>query len=385
MRVLIVSEDFPSELDHVRGIFILRQVLALRELGHDISILRVVPLAPPIGARWHKYRALGGGYTYAGIRVTVARTLVLPGLRNFEHLRAQTGSLMRRAIARFQPDIVHAQYLQYAGSIAAGRGRPTVITAHGIDAYDWPFRREGLRRDAVRTLRLAETVVGVSGFIADTLRRLVERPIEVVFNGADVKTFGSPDRARARAALGIPQERAALAFVGHLIPDKGIFELAAALRQLQNPPLLLIAGDGTSSQAFADALREGGVEARFFGYVSSEKTAQILAAADAATLPSWYEGLPVSVCEAMLSARPVIATRVGGIPEIIRHGETGFLTDAKDVDGLSRLYAHVFGNLEEAARIGERAHEFASESLTWEANARCYDRMYRSLVAARAA
>ena len=385
MRILVVTEDFPSELDHVKGIFILRQLLALRELGHEIAVLRVVPLAPPIGARWHKYRALGARYTYAGIPVTVARTLILPGLRNFEHLRAQTGGLIRRAIARFQPDIVHAQYLQYAGSIAAGRGRPTVITAHGIDAYDWPFRREGLRRDATRTLELAETVVGVSGFIADSLRRLVDRPIEVVFNGADMNMFGSPDRARARQALGIPSERRALAFVGHLIPDKGIFELAAALRRIENPPLVLLAGDGASSQAFGDALREGGIDARFYGYVPAEKTAQILAASDVATLPSWYEGLPVSVCEAMLSGRPVIATRVGGIPEIIKHGETGFLVDAKDVEALSATYAHVFSNLEAAARIGARAQEFARVHLTWQANAKAYDRFYRDLVQERAA
>lgn len=385
MRILVVTDSFPSAINHVGGIFILRQILALRDLGHEIAVLRVVPHAPPIGSKWHQYRALGSAYTYEGIPVTVTRTLVLPGLRNREHLRAQTGGHMRRAIRRFQPDVVHAHYLQPGGSIAVGRGKPTVVTSHGIDAYDWPFRRDGLRADAVRTMKLAEVVVGVSGFIAGQLRRLVERPVEVVFNGADTHTFGAPDRARARAALQIAAEDSVLAFVGHLTDDKGIFELAAALRRLAQPPLLLVAGDGEGREQFAEMLREAGVRVRFFGYVKPEMTATILAAADALTLPTHFEGLPVSVCEAMLSARPVIATRVGGIPEIIQDRDTGYLVDAYDADGLASTYAEVFEDRAAAAAIGKRAQNFARTHLTWEVNARAYDRLYRELGTQRAA
>lgn len=385
MRVLVVSKSFPSEIDHVEGIFILRQALALRDLGHDVAVLRVVPFAPPIGAKWHQYRALGAGYRYDGIEVSVERTLFLPGLRNLEHLRAQTGRLMRRAIARFRPDVVHAHYVQPAGSIAVARGRPTIVTSHGIDAYDWPFRREALRLDAVRTLKLADIVVGVSDFIGKSLGRLVDRPIETVFNGADVRIFGNPDRARARATLAISPEEPVLAFVGHLVPEKGILDLAAALRRLTRPPLLLMAGDGPARGQMEAVLREGGIAARFYGYVQPEMTATILAAADAVTLPSHYEGLPVSICEAMLAARPVVATTVGGIPEIIKDHQTGFLAAPHDVEALSRLYAEVLADRAKAAAIGAKAQEFAREHLTWDANARAYDRLYRQLVKARAA
>ena len=380
MRILVVSKSFPSEINHVDGIFILRQVLALRDLGHDVAVLRVVPLAPPIGTKWHQYRALGTAYRYEGIDVSVQRTLFLPGLRNLEHLHAQTGGLMRRAIARFRPDVVHAHYVQPAGSIAVSRGRPTVITSHGIDAYDWPFRREGLRRDATHTLKRADVVVGVSRFIADSLRQLVDRDIEVVFNGADARIFGNPDRARAREKLAIRSEEPVLAFVGHLVREKGIFDLAAALSRLGRPPLVLVAGDGESREEFAAALGGAGIAARFYGYVRPEMTATILAAADAVTLPSHYEGLPVSICEAMLSARPVVATTVGGIPEIVKDHQTGLLAAPRDVEALSVLYAEILADRPKAAAMGEKAQAFAREQLTWEANARAYDRLYRRLV-----
>jgi len=385
MRVLVVTNDFPSEIDHVRGIFILRQTAALRDLGHDVSVLRVVPLAPPIGAKWHKYRALGEGYTYDGIRVDVARTLVFPRLRNFELLRAQTGGLLRKAIAQIEPDVVHAHYIQYPGSIAVDRGKPAVITSHGIDAYDWPFRREGLRRDAVRTLERADAVVGVSAFIASTLRRLVDRPIDVVFNGGEERTFSAADRTRAREELGISSDRPVLAFAGNLGIAKGIFDLAKALRGLDPTPLLLIAGDGPYKNDFAQALGEAGVPVRFFGNVRNDMVATIFAAADAVTLPSHKEGLPVTICEAMLAGKPVIATRVGGIAEIVRHEETGLLADAHDPDALHALFARVFADRAAAEEMGRRGQQFARAHLTWHANALAYDRIYRRLTQIRAA
>lgn len=385
MRILVLTGDFPSELDHVAGVFIFKQVAELRRLGHEVSVLRVVPLAPPVGAKWQKYRALGDGYVYDGIPVSVARTVILPGLRNFEHLRVQTAGILRRFIARMRPDVIHAHYLQYSGSIAVDRGKPVVITSHGIDAYDWPWRREGLRRDAARTLQHAQAVVAVSSFIATSLRRLFDRQVEIVFNGGDAAVFSAPDRARARADLRISPERPVLAFAGTLCEDKGIFDLAAALRKVENPPLLLVLGDGPDAQRFRDALQAGRVEARFFGNVKQAAVASAFAAADAVTLPSHKEGLPVTVCEAMLSARPVVATRVGGIPEILSHGETGFLCDAHDVEGLSDLYRRLFGELGAAYEMGQRAAAFARSRLTWEANARSYDRLFRRLVGERAA
>lgn len=385
MRILVVTGDFPSEIDHVAGVFIFKQIVELRRLGHDISVLRVVPLAPPVGAKWQKYRALGDGYTYDGIPVAVARTVIFPGLRNFEHLRVQTAGILRRAIARARPDVIHAHYLQYSGSIAVDRGKPVVITSHGIDAYDWPWRREGLRRDAARTLERAQTVVAVSGFIATSLRRLFDRHVEVVFNGGDAAIFSSPDRARAREDLTIAPERKVLAFAGTLCEDKGIFDLAAALRKMNSPPLLLVLGDGPDAQKFADALKTGGVESRFFGNVKQSAVASAFAAADVVTLPSHKEGLPVTVCEAMLCGRPVVATRVGGIPEIVSHRETGYLVDARDVECLSTTYEQVFSDLEGANEMGRRAEAVARTRLTWEANARSYDRLYRDLVGERAA
>ena len=354
-------------------------------MGHDIEVLRVVPVAPPFAKKWRKYRALGEHYTCEGIPVTVARTLILPRMCNFEHLRLQTGGIIRHAIERFEPDIVHAHYLLYPGSISVGRGRPTVITSHGIDAYDWPWRRVGLRREAVRTLQRADTVVGVSGFIANCLRRLESRPVEVIFNGADMRTFAGLSKSRARAALQIPEDRAVLSFVGHLVPEKGIFDLVAALRPLEKPPLLLLAGEGPAAETLARALRAARIEARLLGYVKHDVVANVVAASDALTLPSHNEGLPVTVCEAMLAGKPVIATTVGGIPEIIRDGETGFLAESRDIARLTYLYDTVFRDKERMALVGQRAYEFARQHLTWEANARAYDRLYSQLVRRRAA
>ncbi len=176
-----------------------------------------------------------------------------------------------------------------------------------------------------------------------------------------------------------------LAFAGTLCADKGIFDLVEALRGLDDPPLLLALGDGPDAAAFTAALRAAEIDVRLLGNVSQSMVASAFAAANAVTLPSHKEGLPVTVCEAMLSARCVIATAVGGIPEIIRDGETGFLAEPHDITRLRVLYRRALHDPDVAAATGECAADFARRHLTWEANARAYDRIFRRVVGEQAA
>jgi glycosyltransferase involved in cell wall biosynthesis len=96
-------------------------------------------------------------------------------------------------------------------------------------------------------------------------------------------------------------------------------------------------------------------------------------------LPSHREGLPVSICEAMLSARSVVATPVGGIPEIVEDGASGFLVPTGDTPALAARLRTLALDPALAARMGEAGARFAQTHLTWAINARAYDRLYREL------
>jgi len=377
VRVLVIAKDFPTPELPYAGVFVLRQAQALARLGHSLLVVRVVPHAPPLGEKWRHYRAMPSVDEVEGIPVRTIRAFFLPRMLASEYLPQQVGAAVARIANEFRADIVHSHYLIPCGQIAVRQSLPSVVTAHGADAYDWAWRRPGLRRAATEAVLRADCVVAVSHFIRERIVAVAgNRHIDVVYNGADDDVFFPADRLAARRELGIDASRFVVAFAGRPSHEKGAFDLleaAARLREIQ--PLLLVAGPGPDRE-FGDAIARLGVDARVLGLVSHAKLARVLAASDAFCLPSYEEGLPAAICEAMLSGRPVVATPVGGVPEIIKDAETGFLVPI----GNPRILAHRLHEIalapELGRRLGNAAHAFARPRLTWETNARHHETLY---------
>lgn len=382
MRILTVTADFPAPHDPQMGVFILRQLQAIAARGHEVSVFRVVPLAPPMRPAWRAYHAIPSEYEFEGVHVRTIRAIVPPRRIALEYVRHQVSGPLRKEIERVKPDVLHAHYLLPGGTFACGLGTPVVVTAHGSDAYDWAWQRPGLRRAAQRVVTLADRVVAVSDFIKECVRRLGGSDVPVVYNGADDSVFAPADKAKAQAALGLEPGRPVVAYAGHLIPTKGVRELAKAMVLLADlRPILCVAGVGPESAAMMDDLRAGGIDHRFFGVVGQKDVARIFAAADVVTLPSYEEGLPVVVCEAMLAGRAVVATPVGGIPEIVRDGVTGRIVGVRDVEALAAALREVVTSSGVRRSYEDKAREFAVLHLTWRANAAAYEEIYRTATA----
>lgn len=379
MRILVVASVFPTTQQPDAGIFVLKQTRALADRGYELLVLRVVPSAPPLNERWRRYREVPDSDVIDGIRVRTLRAVFPPRMFALEYLDLQVNRQIAKVISDFRPALLQAHFLLPAGQLAVRQRIPAVVTAHGSDAYEWPWQRSGLRRAATEAVRKAEAVVAVSSFIGRYVEKLVPRDYRVIFNGADEKVFAPADRGAARAALGIASDRFVVAFAGRLSVEKGVIDLLRAAESLvAMKPLLLLAGEEQKSIAQARASLH--VEARTFGTVSHGRLSQIFAAANIFVLPSYGEGLPVALCEALLSGRPVIATTVGGIPEIVQEGVSGYLLAPGDIRGLANRLARAAQNPEQSYRMGRAAHEFARRHLTWSANAASYDELYRSIV-----
>jgi teichuronic acid biosynthesis glycosyltransferase TuaC len=383
VRVLIIAKDFPAPGQPRGGIFVLRQAQALAELGHEIRVVRIVPHAPPWTAKWRSYRAIPDRYTIEGIAVHSIRAFFPPRMLAMEYLPLQVGGAIREIIADFSPHVLHAHFLIPSGQLAVRQGLPTIVTAHGSDAYDWAWRRPGLRRAAAEAISRAGAVVAVSRFIERRVRDLAERDVRVVYNGADERIFGRPARAAARESLGIAPDRFVVVFTGGDARGKGLRDVVAAAGRLGEPRLLLLAtGLATPFDSIRTAVATAGIEARLFGVIEQREIARLLAAADVFTLPSYREGLPASICEAMLSARPILATPVGGIPEVVVDGVHGYLVAPGDVASLAERLCDLARDPGAGVRMGEAGHRFARKQLTWRVNARCYDEVYRGALAA---
>jgi len=301
-------------------------------------------------------------------------------MRGLDFVRAQFVVHLRREIARFQPDLVHAHCTLPTGALCFEIAVPVLLTAHGSDTYAEPWRRADLQAAARSAIRRASAVVAVSEFVRGSVQKLGRDDAAVIFNGADDEVFLPKASFLARAELGIEPGRKVVVFAGNLFLAKGIYDLAESLAKVADlQPLLLIAGGGAdagSLHARLDGLR---VEHRMMGRVPQERLSTVLDAADVFAFPSHAEGLPTVVCEAMLAGRAVVATRAGGTPEIVRDGETGLLVGVHDVDGLAAALRRVLTDGVLRAHLESGAREFALARLTWTRNALAYDGIYRQV------
>ncbi|MUW13420.1 glycosyltransferase [Halorubrum sp. CBA1125] len=158
-----------------------------------------------------------------------------------------------------------------------------------------------------------------------------------------------------------------LGFVGGLTDYKGVFDLANAVEQTDMDPIVVVAGNGPARDRFERELGERGI---FLGSVDYELMPAVYAAIDALVLPSHTEGLPRVLLEAGAAGRPVVATTVGGVPEVVSDGETGLLCPPRDPSRLASVITELFTE-RQPVEMGRRARKLIVDEYTWDAQ---YDR-----------
>jgi glycosyltransferase involved in cell wall biosynthesis len=297
--------------------------------------------------------AEGGAARKASAAVSgLARLAVLCARREVDavHVHASTGvSFARKAAAL---------------AIARGFGVPTILHVHS-GGFDERLRSTGRRgalgRGALRrALRAADAVVALTDGWAVELERFADVRARVIPNAPD----GAPPARRARAD---PGASATIVYLGHLYRDKGVYELAeafATLRRTRPALRLVLAGEGGERRALSERLGGDGVELP--GWIGPERKSELLATATCLALPSYREGLPLVVLEAMQAGLPIVATAVGGVPEVVRHEREALLVAPRDRVALEQALARVIDDRELGRRLGaaglRRAEAYSREA-----------------------
>lgn len=185
----------------------------------------------------------------------------------------------------------------------------------------------------------------------------------------NIRILGNPvslnnDRVEIQSKRGIK-----LLFLGKISQQKGIFDLINYLRSdeyfLKGQINLMIGGNGDEKRLL-DLLNEHSLSnyIKYFGWVDNNLKAILFKQCDIFILPSYYEGLPVSVLEAMAFSKPVIATRVGGIPEIVIEGISGWLIPPRNLDQLNHIFKSIFEDKTLLSKYGDGAFQIAQEFST---------------------
>jgi glycosyltransferase involved in cell wall biosynthesis len=327
----------------------------------------LLPLMRAIRARGHEVvGACAEGPLLADVRAEGFRVIAIPFVRRVSplaHLRAFRSLV---AILRAEkPDLVHA-HMPISGFLArlAARiaGVPTVAyTCHGFlfnhAASSSPRRLLSFVMEWTAA-RVTDIFLTVSEAEARDARRLhIAASAEPVYNGRNPNIF-RPDptgRARIRAELGVPRDRIVIIAVSRLVWHKGYPELATAMRAVPEAELWVVGErlDSDRGPDMAALLRAAGLgyRLRLLGYRTDIPA--LLAAADIFTLPSRFEGLPMSVIEAMLTGLPVVATNISGPAEQVIDGTTGLIVPPGNAAQLAAALAKLVRDPARRAQMGE--------------------------------
>ena len=368
MRVLAITKIFPNAAEPLSAPFNRQQFAALASLC-ELDVMATIPWYPGAGllARWSsagKLAQVPRRETIDGIAVTHPRTLFVPRLAH-----ATWGPLYAASIAPLLPrrgdvDIVLGSWAYpdgFAAVVAAGLlGVPAVVKLHGSD-INVIAKEPGPRRMLQWALPRAARVVAVSKALGDEVAQLgvARDKIRVVMNGVDAALFKPRDRAAARAELGVAVGPLAV-YVGNLKPEKGVRELVAAwpsvMRGVPNATLAIVGGGPLAGEL-------GGDGVRMIGAQPLDRVPVWMAAADVIVLPSHVEGTPNVVLEALASGRRVVASRVGGIPDLITSDVLGTLVPPRDPDALAAALVtalHTPYDADQVATLGARGGWAAS-------------------------
>ncbi len=366
LRLTVVTPVFPTSAEPYRALYVYNKVLGLQRHA-DVDVVCAVQFFP---ASWlvrflsTNYNRVDSDFAPGRVNVRYLEYLSFPVItRPINSMVCR--SAIEAHIRSLNPDVIVAYWSQIESNAAIDIGRklnvPVIVGALGSDLL---VARGVGRRLAKRAVTKADRVITVS----EDLRRAAislgasPRDVRTILNGCDRSIFHLRDRAASRAKLGIDPGVRLVLFVGWLAPLKGVLELVTAFAQvrqeLANAELVCI-GKGPLEQF----LQSKGVRA--LGPKSSDEIADWLGACDLLCLPSHSEGCPNVVVEALSSGRAVIATHVGGIPELVDR-DSGILVPPRSpselataiVEGLKRSW----DENAIAARMGRSWDDVADET-----------------------
>jgi glycosyltransferase involved in cell wall biosynthesis len=321
VKVAVLTTSYPRYEGDQAGNFVADAVERLRERGVEVEVVS------PASFR-HFGIAYGSGVIGNLRRQPWRAAFVPPMLGSF--------TLAARRAAR-GADLVHAHWLP-TGVVALMCGKPFVVQLHGTDV-ELAKRARPLARSVLRRARL---VVCVSNALAASARELGAREVRVIPNGVEV-----PE------SVGEPAEPPEVLFVGRLSPEKGILELVQAADGMK----LVVAGDGPLRERVPGAL----------GFVPHHALGPLYQRAAVVAVPSHREGFGVVCAEAMAQARPVVASAVGGLLDLVADGETGVLVPPRDVAALRAGLERLLADGELRRRLGEAGRERARTHFSWPA------------------
>lgn len=341
MKILLIANG-PSV--HTR-----RWATGLRDRGHQVRVVAEAPCPEPD-----------------------MRTILLPSLKPGRINLPALAYVVRQAAQQFKPDVVHAHYVSHYG-LLAGLARlraPLVMSVWGADVEVFP--KSAVNRAALRwTLSQATSVTATSQYLARVTTQFLRpgQAVSVVPFGVDPELYQPARSPRSPSRLLVSNK--------HLEPVYGGDVLIRALTQLPAAEAVLM-GQGSFRQELETLAHTLGVHhrVRFSGALEPRDVRNLLQQGALAVYPSRRESFGVATLEASATGVAVVASRVGGLPEVVREGHTGILVEPEQTEALVEACAHLLAHPTQARDMGMAGRQWVLERYTWDRSLDAMEEVY---------
>ena len=376
LRILHIAGWYPSKKNPVAGVFVREHVKATA-LYHDVVVLYSEGVDKEIRGLFQIEDNIEDGIRTLRLRY---RKSPVPKTSYFIYLWTMFRAFRKLVEEGFRPDVIHAHvYSAGVPAVLIGKryGLPVVITEHST-AFPRRLIRGFEKLKAKFAFERADLVCPVS----ENLRRHIESygirtRFRVVPNVVDTSLF-YPSEENPKEGEG---RKKRILLVALLSPVKGVpylLEALARLRQKRDDFILDIVGDGPNRNEYEGQVQKLGLQGivRFHGLKTKPEVAEFMRRSDFFVLPSIWENLPCVLIEAMASGLPIVATKVGGIPEIINE-KVGVLVAPKDVEALVKSIDYMLDHYRDYS--AREIAQYAQARFSYEAVGRRFNEIYKGL------
>ncbi|WP_254273449.1 glycosyltransferase family 4 protein [Haloarcula marina] len=391
-RVLACSVHHQSHALPVRSPFNHRSFDALNRTAADLDVVVPTPFAPPVGP-YSEYSRVPKTERWGTYVAHYPRFLYVIPKRYGYHL---SGDSIQKRVTKYVErtfetphDVVHASdiYLDGYGMLKYCRRHdlPLVVNSHAVDLHNYDSFNDEAQKRIRETIDYAAHILVVSDELGAAARRFAPaEKVTTVPIGENPARFPTDRRDQIRDELGIDPDTKVLLSVGAYTKEKGLRELVTAVDALDREDVLLVTvgHEGDLRWWLLNELGELRHPARSFWQLDPVALRRWHIAADLLVHPSWTEGRPTVIYEAMAAKTPVLASNVGGIPEMVVDGDTGVLVPPKDPQTLSRTLDSLLDDPARLREMGAAGHQrLLDERWTWDHHAERLNEVHRRVMA----
>jgi teichuronic acid biosynthesis glycosyltransferase TuaC len=357
-KKLLILGGYPFN-NNYNGSFIKEQVDCLSNNFEQVNVISALSYFPQFMLKFKRFRNLvkcvsyPQNYSYGNINVYYPKYCPLPTFPDFFMLIRKhfNYSAVKSLIAKkkIDFDIIHSHFIFPAGYVGMKLKEryhvPLIITAHGGDVYKTPFKNDKWFQLSKSILEHADKIITTSNRNFNIIMKefgISKYKVHIIGNGFDDKKFYKRDQYQIREKLSLPQNKKILLSIGNLVEIKGhkyLIEAINKVLEIRKDILCIIIGRGIEKdnlQNQIDSLRLNDT-IKIINGINHDNVPIWMNACDLFVLPSLDEGFPTVIPEALACGKPVIASRVGGVPEIVNNEYIGELFQKKDIDDLATV------------------------------------------------